>query len=222
MQNSVKVHRVEKILLAVGLTLSIIWGIAHLHSDLGSRAAIARFEATETGSSTGNIFLNADPILGSQVDVRLWSNKRIEAYEQSLTQKMEAPLAVLQIPKIKLAVPVFEDTEDLTLNRGVGRIRGTARVGKGGNLGIAGHRDGFFRGLKDVAVGDTLQLSIPGGTEEYEVSQIQIVNPEDTWVLRSTPKATLTLVTCFPFYYMGNAPQRYVVMASMKNSGQRN
>jgi len=132
------------------------------------------------------------------------------------------PLAILRIRKISLEVPVFNDTDDLTLDRGVGRILGTAQIGQPGNLGIAGHRDGFFRGLKDIELGDTIELQLPGGTDRYAVSQIQIVAPEDTYVLRGQTEPTLTLVTCYPFYYVGNAPKRYVVTASLENFNERN
>ena len=132
------------------------------------------------------------------------------------------PLAVLRIPKINLEVPVFNDTDDLTLDRGVGRILGTAQVGGPGNLGIAGHRDGFFRGLKDIEIGDTIELQRPGGTDRYRVSQLQIVAPTDVYVLNASSKPTLTLVTCYPFYYVGSAPKRYVVTASTENSSLRN
>lgn len=118
-------------------------------------------------------------------------------------------------------MPVFNDTDDLTLNRGVGRIPGTAQIDGPGNLGLAGHRDGFFRGLKDIGPGDIIELQRPGGEDRYVVSQIQIVSPEDTYVLDATPERAVTLVTCFPFYYVGSAPQRYVVTALIENSSQR-
>jgi sortase A len=161
-----------------------------------------------------------DPVSGSQVDFALWSAKRVEAYKDSLVKKGDRPLAVLRIPKIHLEVPVYNDTDDLTLNRGVGRILGTARVGEGGNLGIAGHRDGFFRGLKDVALGDEIQLARVGQSDTYVVEKITIVNPEAVSVLGPTRIPSLTLVTCFPFYFVGSAPQRFIVHASLTGLGQ--
>jgi len=103
----------------------------------------------------------------------------------------------------------------------VGRIQGTAQVGESGNLGIAGHRDGFFRGLKDIGPGDIVELETSHRRKQYLVEKIQIVSPEDVQVLQSTPEPTLTLVTCFPFYYVGSAPQRYIVTASIQNSSQQ-
>jgi sortase A len=213
-------RRVELILLFLGLLFSAIWLFARLHGALSSRAAIARFHAVEAEAS-GKSAVPSDPVLGTKVDVQLWSPKRVSAYEDSLTRKTDVPLAILRIPKINLEAPIFNDTDDVTLNRGLGRIPGTARVGEIGNLGVAGHRDGFFRGLKDIGPGDILELNLFGKTEKYVVSRIQIVKPEDTSVLRPTETQTLTLVTCFPFYYVGSAPDRYIVTASIQNSGQQ-
>jgi sortase A len=156
------------------------------------------------------------------VDFRLWSAYRITAYKQSLIEKTDMPLGILHIPKIHLEVPVFDGTDELTLDRGVGRISGTAHIGQPGNLGIAGHRDSFFRALKDIRPGDAVELELPGRTDAYVVMQIHVVKPEDTKVLEPTPTATLTLVTCYPFYFVGSAPERYIVTASMKNSSRPN
>src|SRR6266850_2676554 len=209
--NVMKIQRAEQILLAIGVMLLAIWGAARFHRAVASRAAITRFEAENATSVAPAPSIALDPILSSKIDFRLWSVKRTEAYEDSLTKKTDLPLAILRIPKIALEVPVFNDTDDLTLNRGVGRILGTAQIGRPGNLGIAGHRDGFFRGLKDIGPGDNIELLRPGGTDRYAVSQVQIVTPTDTYVLNPVPKPTLTLtlVTCFPFYYVGSAPKRY-------------
>ena len=154
------------------------------------------------------------------MDTSLWSDKRIRAYNESLSHAFGAPLAVLSIPKIHLEVPVFEGTDDVTLDRGVGRITGTARPGQAGNLGIAGHRDGFFRGLKDVTTGDEIKLALPEGEATYVVDQITVVTPQDVSVLQPRPISSITLVTCFPFYFVGSAPERYIVSASLRADAQ--
>jgi sortase A len=87
-------------------------------------------------------------------------------------------------------------------------------------VGIAGHRDGFFRGLKDIHEGDTIDLITQTGSRRYIVDEILIVSPDDAWVLRPRPAASLTLVTCYPFYFVGNAPQRFIVHASIADTGQ--
>lgn len=206
-----RTQKIERVLLVAGLTLLTVWVAARLHRTIGSRAAIAEFEAENAAAPSTKTSASPDSVLGVRVDFRLWSAKRISAYEDSLGKKTDAPLAMLRIPKINLEVPIFNDTDDLTLNRGVGRILGTAQVGTPGNLGIAGHRDGFFRGLQNIAPGDVLELVRPGHSDRYAVSQIQIVAPEDTSVLNPTAVPTLTLVTCFPFYFVGHAPKRYIV-----------
>jgi sortase A len=217
-----KVQKSERLLLAIGLMLLAIWAGARFYRAVASRAAIGRFQAENPTGVAANPSVTLDPISSSRIDFQLWSIKRIAAYQDSLSKKTDMPLAILRIRKISLEVPVFNDTDDLTLDRGVGRILGTAQIGQPGNLGIAGHRDGFFRGLKDIELGDTIELQLPGGTDRYAVSQIQIVAPEDTYVLRGQTEPTLTLVTCYPFYYVGNAPKRYVVTASLENFNERN
>jgi len=211
---------IERILLGTGLTLLMVWGGAWIHRTVSARAAVKRFEVDQAQSSGVTSPMMNDPISGSRVDFSLWSVKRVAAYKESLVNKVDRPLALLRIPKIHLEVPVYNDTDDLTLNRGVGRILGTAKLGAPGNLGIAGHRDGFFRGLEDVATGDEIDLVRIGQTDTYLVEKIQIVSPEDVSVLNPTQGPSLTLITCFPFYYVGSAPQRFVVHASIASSGQ--
>jgi sortase A len=147
----------------------------------------------------------------------LWADKRIKEYEESLQVEAGPPLALLTIDKVDIEVPVYNGTDEFNLNRGVGRIIGTAPLEAKGNLGIAGHRDGFFRGLKDVEVGDEIRFQTARGEVLYTVSSIEIVDPSDVSVLAPTPERTLTLVTCYPFYYVGHAPKRYIVTATAKH-----
>jgi len=125
---------------------------------------------------------------------------------------------VLEIPSLKLTVPIFVGTSELQLNRGVGWIEGTAMPGDEGNVGLAGHRDGYFRGLKDLKVGDTIEVESIGRTLRYRVTQLKIVEPTDVSVLDPTDEPSVTLVTCYPFYYVGNAPQRYIVRGTLDRS----
>lgn len=98
---------------------------------------------------------------------------------------------------------------------GVGHIPGTARFGEDGNVGIVGHRDGFFRGLKDIKIGDHIDMEEPQEVETYIVDRLEIVDPGNVSVLRRSRKSTLTLVTCYPFCYVGRAPQRFIVHAAL-------
>jgi sortase A len=112
-------------------------------------------------------------------------------------------------------VPVLEATDDVSLNRAVGHIADTARPGTDGNSGIAGRGDGFFRGLKDITPGGAIQLETLRATEVYRVERTWIVDPEDVSVLDPTPTRSLTLVTCYPFYFVGSAPRRFIVRAAL-------
>lgn len=154
---------------------------------------------------------------GGQPNQELWTEKRIHEYEESLKVAGDPPLAVLTIDHLDIAVPVYNGTDDYNLNRGVGRIKGTAFIDADDNLGIAGHRDGFFRPLKDIEIGDNMQLRTAGGTVTYQVSSIEIVEPDDISVLSPTQERTITLVTCYPFYYVGHAPKRYIVKATAEH-----
>ena len=117
------------------------------------------------------------------------------------------------MPGVDLKVPVFADISERNLSRGAGWIPGTASPNDGGNMAIAAHRDQYFRALKDVAVGDLLELESLSGPRNYRVTSLTIVEPEDLWPLDPTDVATVTLVTCHPFYFIGSAPQRYIVQA---------
>jgi sortase A len=204
---------VERLLLISGIALLLVYGAARLESFLSSRAALNRFDTIEASPTSAG---NAAPeeTESSAVDFSLWDEQRAQKYEKGVGSPSTTPLAVLRIPKIGLTVPVLDGTDAFTLNHAVGRISGTARPGEAGNIGIAGHRDGFFRGLKDVDAGDTIELKTPEGTDRYVVDEINIVNPTDVDVLRPRQRPSLTLVTCYPFYFIGSAPQRYIVHAS--------
>jgi sortase A len=108
---------------------------------------------------------------------------------------------------------VVEGVDDNDLKRAVGHIPGTALPGESGNVGIAGHRDTFFRPLRSIQLDDTITVSTLQGSSRYRVVSTNVVRPEDIQVLYPTGRATLTLVTCFPFDYVGSAPKRFIVRA---------
>jgi sortase A len=148
----------------------------------------------------------------TQHDRSEWSSERILQFEEGRGVPSDA-LARLDVPDASLSVMVLEGTDAWTLNRAVGRIEGTARPGEDGNIGIAGHRDGFFRGLRHLEIGDPLMLTTLDGVAYYEVVELNVVSPIDVEVLGPTTEPTLTLVTCYPFYYVGDAPERFIVRA---------
>jgi len=125
------------------------------------------------------------------------------------------PLARLDIPRIGLSVVVLEGTDAWTLNRAVGHIHGTSYPGTAGNIGIAGHRDGYFKALREVHPQDEILLTSPDGSvQRYFVDQARIVQPDDVSVLAAGKRPSITLVTCYPFSYVGAAPKRYILTAS--------
>ena len=220
--NSKYVRWIEIALLIVGLLLITIFVTAHIHRAVLSRSALDDFkQAKQDAVAKEHTVAKDTPSLWERklaLETSLWSNVRIAEYEQSLSSHFDPPLAILRIPKVRLEVVVLPGTDDVTLNRGVGLIEGTNRPGKGGKVGIAGHRDGFFRVLKDIHRGDTIELETLDRVEKYRVDEIVIVSPRDVSVLQPTAVATLSLVTCYPFYFIGSAPERYIVTASLVNS----
>jgi sortase A len=208
---------VEKCLRLTGVLLIGIFVGTMFERAIVSRVALRKFENARAARSESSSSGSESPLSNNEVDVSLWSKKRIQTYTESLTGKLDTPLGVLRIPKLRLVVPVFDGTDELTLNRGVGRVAGTARLGDVGNVGIAGHRDGFFRVLRDIAITDSIEVEVENRNLKYVVQSIEIVDPKNTDVFQSrNPDAhELTLVTCYPFYFIGSAPQRFIVHATL-------
>ena len=193
----------ERTAWGVGLLCLTAWAVSHIEGIRGARHELERFAVARAAAAQQT----AEP------DLSLWDPERIEAWRRALTGPVPPPLAVLRIPKIRLEVPVLPGTDDFTLNRAVGHIEETALPGTDGNSGIAGHRDGFFRGLKDIEPTDVIELETLRGKEAYRVERTWVVLPEDVSVLDPTPARSLTLITCYPFYHVGPAPQRFIVRA---------
>ncbi|HET9269187.1 MAG TPA: class D sortase [Vicinamibacterales bacterium] len=124
-------------------------------------------------------------------------------------------LGRLEIPTLGVSTIVREGEDARTLQLAVGHIAGTALPGAAGNMGLAGHRDTFFRRLREIDPGDVIRLVAVDGTYTYVVDSTQIVDPDDLWVLDPTPEPSLTLVTCYPFTYLGAAPERFIVRARL-------
>ena len=194
---------VERSAWTFGLVCLVTYGALYIDGAAGARHELERFALLQAAALQ-------QP---TAPDLSLWAPERIIAWRRALSEPAPPPLAVLRIPKIRLAVPVLRGTDDLTLNRAVGHIDDTALPGTDGNSGIAGHRDGFFRGLKDIGPEDAIELETLRGTEVYRVERTWVVDQDDVSVLDPTPARSLTLVTCYPFYYVGPAPQRYIVRA---------
>jgi sortase A len=215
-------QRIEHLLIDMGVIFGVAVVLSHPFRSAASQVGHVGFEMAQAGR-LGRGDLTHAKIYSTfpSTDFSLWSEKRIREYKKSLAQHFASPLAFLEIPKIHLDVPVFNGTNEAILNRGVGRIIGTARLGVEGNTCIAGHRDGFFRALKDVSLGDLVKLVTPDGRRDYEVKTMLIVDPDTVDVLKDQGVPMLTLVTCYPFYFAGDAPQRFILQCSLKGNGQR-
>lgn len=122
-------------------------------------------------------------------------------------------LGQLEIPRIGLSVMVIEGDSASILRRAAGHLEGTALPGGPGNVAIAAHRDTFFHALRDIRHRDVIALNTLRGSYQYEVESVEIVEPDNIEVLADSPNPTLTLVTCYPFYYVGLAPKRFIVRA---------
>ena len=120
----------------------------------------------------------------------------------------------VEVQRLGISVVVMEGTSDQTLRRAVGHIAGTGLPGQPGNVGLAGHRDTFFRPLKNIQSGDVITLTTLGGEYRYRVVSTKVVDPESVDVLDSDGSEILTLVTCYPFSYIGSAPGRFIVRAA--------
>lgn len=147
-------------------------------------------------------------------DQSLWNATRIDDYNVAVEEHGAPPLALFTINRLGVKVPVYNGTDEFNLDRGLGRIQGMARIHEDGHLGISGHRDGFFRVLKDIQAGDRIMLRSATRSEVFEVRDFTIVDKHDDRILHEESDGRrLTLVTCYPFYFVGNAPQRFIVHA---------
>jgi sortase A len=122
----------------------------------------------------------------------------------------------IEVPRLGISTMMRAGSDAKTLRLAVGHIPGTAWPGEPGNMGLAGHRDTFFRRLRDIRPDDEIRVVTPEGTHVYKVSRTLVVEPRDVWVLDNRgSESLLTLVTCYPFTYLGSAPQRFIVQAAL-------
>lgn len=135
-----------------------------------------------------------------------------QAVTEFKTQQGE--LALLSIARLELEVPVFSGTSKKTLNGGAGLVEGSSPPGRGGHIVISAHRDSHFRPLKDIRIGDVIELQFPDGMQRFKVGETFVTDALDVSVLEPTAQPTLTLITCYPFDYVGFAPDRFIVRAT--------
>jgi len=178
------------LLLIVGVSCLAIYSYVFLER-IGSQAfaAWAFDRDLEHPTSPPLKAARAGPLSGNSIVGRIW------------------------IPKLRLSAMVREGQDAKTLRRAIGHIPATSLPGQPGNVGVAGHRDTFFRHLGDLRTGDSIGFSTTDGEFRYEVESLSVVGPEDVEVLASSQEKVLTMVTCYPFFYIGNAPKRFIVRA---------
>jgi sortase A len=198
---------------AIGAALVMLYFSARAVAAFERQEAIAIFTEARLSAETAPASRHPHVILTP--DQSRWSQTRKQRYAELIgsPESTELPAAVLRIRSVQLEVPVYADSNERNLNRGAVLVSGTAAPESDGNVAIAAHRDGFFRALKDVTVGDVVEVESASHRRLYRVTELSIVAPTDTSPLRGTAQPAVTLVTCYPFYFVGSAPQRYIVRA---------
>ena len=220
---------IEVALWSAGLSLLAAYAAARAWSSYASNEGIdAMREARAVHAAQSNTVRAVDPHNPSrravlaralpqraiEPDMTAWSKARRSAYQAAQSHSL-VPDAVLRIPSLRLEVPVYAGTSPEVLNRGAGWIEGTAAPGDHGNFGVAAHRDGFFRPLERIKLNDEIMIETVQDTQRYRVTAIRVVAPQEIEVLANTARPTMTLVTCYPFHFVGAAPKRFIVRAEI-------
>ena len=228
---------IEKIFLLGGIGLLLVFLAVKIHAQQGHSASVNEVESliesnkkvqiyTTSKKNNIEIKVSAEEIKTDNIfspsteqgvmeklpDMSDWSPKRKKDYNEA---NVNSPvLGLLEIPQIDLKVAIFDKASEPHLNKGVARVLQRAKLSGEGNLSLAGHRDGFFRKLGQVVLGDVFMVKDISGNEfNYQVTKTWIVKPQDTYVMKATEKPSITLITCYPFYFVGSAPERYIVRA---------
>ncbi|HTM12932.1 MAG TPA: class D sortase [Bryobacteraceae bacterium] len=160
-------------------------------------------------------FVLADAWIYQREASQLFDRARLQvaAIPSPGTEATNGLLGRMEIPRLGVSLIVAEGTAEATLRRAGGHIPGTSLPGQRGNVGIAGHRDTLFRPLRNIRQNDVITLTTLAGDYRYRVTSTEIVSPSDVTVLQSDGDEVLTLVTCYPFYFVGPAPDRFIVRA---------
>lgn len=207
-----RVRTLEKTSWIVGGLLLAFYVAAQAWIGQAGGSALREFSQARRQQTEG-IRQAAGMVLRFQrPDIGDWAPGRIDAHAAALDSTL--PQAVLRIATLDLEVPVYDGVTEWNLNRGAARIEGTATFDERGNVGLAAHRDGYFRALQDIRRGDLVEVLTIGERLQYRVTDIRIVSPQAVEVLAPTQAPALTLVTCYPFRQVGPSPQRFIVRAT--------
>ncbi|HEV2852594.1 MAG TPA: class D sortase [Thermoanaerobaculia bacterium] len=201
---------IERALILIGILCLGAWAWAWID------ARIYQYRENQLLEEAAAARRSAPPSRAAETDA-LGAFREGETPPQEPARSEPKPAGALvgrvEIPRIGVSAIVLEGVDKKTLRRGVGHIPETALPEEGGNVALAAHRDSFFRGLKDIRKNDIITLKTLENTYYYRVDWTEIVLPEDTDVLADSGAPELTLVTCYPFYYVGSAPKRFIVRA---------
>jgi sortase A len=159
---------------------------------------------------TGRTLVAFSPSAGTTAETQLPVAERVRA---------DGLIGSIEIPSVNVKTLVREGVDDSTLRLAAGHVPGTALPGQSGNVAITAHRDTFFRGLRAIRTNDLIRLKTPAGDFDYQVTALETVEPTDVRVLEAHGRHELTLITCFPFTFIGHAPQRYIVHAEAVDPG---
>jgi sortase A len=201
----------RRLFFVIGILALGYVGFVLLDAELFQADQSRRFQQELNGltpSIVSDEHLHVSPISPAPVEESLMRAEHIEIAGVSRTL-----LGRIEISTIGLTAMILEGTDARTLRRAVGHIPGTPLPGQPGNVAITGHRDTFFRPLRNIRKDDEIRLTTLSGSYRYWVDSIKVVKPEDTKVLDNSNDAILTLVTCYPFYFVGPAPMRFIVRA---------
>lgn len=217
--------RIESLAWTAGVVLLLFYGAVRVWAEQERATGLERARNARPEAWSESVDGTSNPAWaqrsGRAPDQSTWSKQRIAAFAASVSSPGE-PVGLLYMPALELEVPVYSGASEINLNRGAAHIDGTAPLGQpAGNIGIAAHRDGFFRKLRDARLGQELFIEHGGRSRRYLVSELGIVRPTDVAVLAPTATPSVTLVTCYPFHFIGSAPLRYVVRAELDTASPR-
>ncbi len=225
------VRQAEKASWIIGVALLLTYAGGRLSGEVERQRAMTAFAknkayanaADQNAVAPRNPPLSAlIPILASdaapaEVNQTDWSASRIRSYADSSASDSALPIALLRIPRIELEVPVYATLSERNLNRGASLVTTDGMHEEIGNIAIAAHRDGYFRALSRVKIGDWIEFESMASHVHYRIASVSIVDPDDVSPLQATDHAALTLITCYPFWFAGQAPKRYIVRALVAN-----
>ncbi|AYV68210.1 class D sortase [Niallia circulans] len=184
-------------LIAAGICLLIFFGYQYYHNEHAQN--IAFVEAKELIENNKNIKIDR-------------SDKKKDPFSQ-VTFDYGQSIGILKIPKLERSLAIVEGTDPDSLSKGVGHLSESVLPGQGEQIILSGHRDTVFRDFGDLTIGDQFIVEMPYGKYHYEIKETEIVPEDDTSVIRKMGKEVLVVTTCYPFYFIGNAPERFIIYA---------